>query len=144
MEPTTTKSREFYLLRDKNTQKFFRKLPTLGGITAVCDASIDSWAALQHLFIFDTPESAFQFLNTTGKPLPRDVEVVPFFIECKNTVQCIDVIATEWTEEQLSIVPTTPAPPPLKCKLCGRAATLLEKGDVCNQGVDGKCPGVIE
>jgi hypothetical protein len=81
---------DLYLLRNKQTGKYFRKLPTLGGVMARCDTDLNV-QTLQSLFLFETPEAAFQFLRTGGAPLPKDTEVVPFAITPGKPIKILDV-----------------------------------------------------
>jgi hypothetical protein len=81
---------DLYLIRNKQTGKYYRKVNTIGGVTAVCDADL-TVQTLQTLFLFDAPEAAFQFLKITGKGFPIDTEVVPFKIVPGKPFTSVDV-----------------------------------------------------
>jgi hypothetical protein len=81
---------DLYLLRNKQSGKYYRKLPNLGGIIAKCDADLDV-RSFQNLFMFETPEAAFQFLRTQGGPLPKDTEVVPMLLKAGTPISLLEV-----------------------------------------------------
>jgi hypothetical protein len=83
---------DLYLLRNKQTGKYYRQSPTIGGIRATCDVDLNI-KTLQSLFMFETPEQAFQFLRNQGMPLPKDTEVVPFRIIAGSPVRVLDIPA---------------------------------------------------
>src|ERR1700677_4241078 len=117
--------KDFYLLRSKDNGKFYRKAQVGVNVMAVCDMDFDNPLALSHLFVFDSPEAGFQFLQITGKPLPKNTEVVPFNVVFKDPIFCIDV-----DPMSKEIVPV-PKKPDHACAFSGREAGLMDVGKIC-------------
>jgi len=94
--------KEFYILRNPQQGKYYRKLSTIGEVVAACDVDL-SLTAISSLFMFETPEQAFQFLKTGGKPLPLDTEVVPLLLTTGKPINLIEIPEID-DKQQVAII----------------------------------------
>lgn len=137
--------KDLFTLRDKASGKYFRKQPTIGGTMAVCDAVLENINHVGNLFFFDSPEQAFLWLRTIGKPLPLATEVVPITLMIKPPVKLVEMPEESYWDEPtaLALLNNTPVG---KCELCGRESySLMEVGEACGKTLtDGSCPGVVK
>jgi len=83
--------RDLFLVREKATGKYYRRLQQGLNIVARADIDLHDLTSLTQLFFFESPEAALRWLNTEGAPLPRDTEIIPCSLTVKDPVQVIAV-----------------------------------------------------
>ncbi len=83
--------RDLYLVREKATGKYYRKIQQGLNVVARADIILNDLTSLTQLFFFETPEAALRWLETEGAPLPRDTEIVPCGLVIKDPIQVISV-----------------------------------------------------
>lgn len=139
--------KDYFLLRSKSSGKYYRKVPSLGGVIASQDGVLDNPTSLLQLFFFETPEQAFNFLKTTGGGLPQDdTEVVPVTLTVKNVVPLYEAVFT--VEESFTPTIELPiAPSSYRCNKCSREYSIMKLGEVCGAPIGHShtsCDGVIK